>query len=162
MMRTRGEEEGREGAVLRMVILRTPISLFFGLPCNGLRIEMDPNSGIAQARPPGRGIISEGIVWKGGPVSIVRISGWRIGARTISAVTELKASTALGPLGAKNAIYDIIGGVCVSVTPLQGVDPEGLAARLTECGFVATVQPSLVVEEPVCAANGTDSTEAAA
>ena len=75
-------------------------------------------------------------------MSTVCISGWRIGAKTISAVTELRSCTALGQLGAKNVIYDVIGGVRVDVMPLQGVDSEVLAARLTECGFVATVHSS--------------------
>jgi len=75
-------------------------------------------------------------------MSTVRISGWRIGARTISAVTELRTFTALGHLGAKNVIYDIIGGVSVDVKPLQGIAAEDLAARLTACGFVATVEAS--------------------
>jgi hypothetical protein len=75
-------------------------------------------------------------------MSTIRISGWRIGARTISAVTELRTFTALGHLGAKNVIYDIIGGVSVDVVPLQGIAAEDLAARLTMCGFVATVQKS--------------------
>jgi hypothetical protein len=70
---------------------------------------------------------------------MIRISGWRIGARTISAVSELRASTALGHLGAKNVIYDIIGGVSVDVAPLHGIDPDDLASRLTACGFVASV-----------------------
>lgn len=75
-------------------------------------------------------------------MSTVRISGWRIGARTISAVTELRTFTALGHLGAKNVIYDIIGGMSVDVKPLQGIAAEDLAARLTACGFVATVEVS--------------------
>lgn len=88
-------------------------------------------------------------------MSTVRISGWRIGARTISAVTELRTFTALGHLGAKNVIYDIIGGVSVDVVPLQGIAAEDLAARLTACGFVAAVQPS--AEDTVVEVSSEDS-----
>ena len=61
----------------------------------------------------------------------------------MAAVAELRTSTALGNLGAKNAIYDVVGGVCIEVAPLHGVDPVDLAERLTECGFVASLLPPI-------------------
>ena len=61
----------------------------------------------------------------------------------MAAVAELRSSTALGNLGAKNAIYDIVGGIHVEVAPLPGVDPAVLAERLTECGFVTSLQPPI-------------------
>gem|GEM_PF-7030991 len=60
----------------------------------------------------------------------------------MAAVSELRALTTVGALGAKEAIYDVIGGAEVRLTPLPGVDPEEVVARLRKCGFVAGVHAS--------------------
>jgi hypothetical protein len=71
----------------------------------------------------------------------VHIFGWHMGARTIAAVVELRNSAALGHLGAKNAIYDVVGGASVAVTPLRGIEAATLAARMAEWGFVTALEP---------------------
>lgn len=76
----------------------------------------------------------------------VHIFGWHMGARTIAAVVELRNSTALGHLGAKNAIYEVVGGASVAVTPLRGIEAATLAARMAEWGFVTALESPSVWE----------------
>lgn len=73
------------------------------------------------------------------PMELAKITGWRVGAKKISAVTLLKENTNLGLVGAKASIDAVLDGQVVDVLPREGVSALEVCAKLEEVGFVATV-----------------------
>ena len=69
----------------------------------------------------------------------VRISGWKKGATTVSAIKALQEATSLGLVDSKRHIEAVLDGKVVDVTPSAGASSEELVAKLRDNGFLSSV-----------------------
>lgn len=65
----------------------------------------------------------------------LRISGWRVGAETISAIRRLCDSGRYGLVSAKQAIEAVLDGDFIIIENLESQEAESLAKDLDEFGF---------------------------
>jgi len=71
------------------------------------------------------------------PSEIVKISAWRPGAQTVSAITLLRELTDNGLARSKKFIDTVLDGREIIISPRHGVTADEICTKLDSIGFIA-------------------------
>jgi len=66
----------------------------------------------------------------------VKITGWHVGAKTVSAIGEVRAATGLGLAESKRVVEDVLAGATVALPIVDERQAERCASALTSLGFI--------------------------
>lgn len=66
----------------------------------------------------------------------VKITGWTVGAKTISAIAEVRDAAGLGLAESKRLIEEVFDGATVVLPIADERQAERCASALRDCGFV--------------------------